>query len=493
MPLPERPPATRTRIVATLGPASWEPETLLRLIDAGVDVFRINGSHSDHAGIRRQVARVRRASYERDAPIAILLDLQGPKIRTSKVAAPLELRPAEILTVVMDEHLIGEGHRVGTTYPQMADDVTPGDRVLFADGALSGTVLAVRRDCTPAEVDIRIRDGGALGSNKGINLPGVAVSAPSLTEKDISDVEVGVEVGVDYIALSFVRSGADIADLRARLEALGASIPIIAKIEKPEALTNLEEILLAAEGVMVARGDLGVEVPLETVPVHQKRILATAARMGRIAITATQMLDSMERNPRPTRAETTDVANAILDGSDAVMLSGETSVGAWPVETVRTMDAIARTAETSAFFVSPPLDRLPPLAGAAGAACRAACFAVSSSEMPIMVFTWSGSTAQFVSKARPRGPIFALSPNQQVVDRLAMVWGVQSFRISAQHTIEELIIAGERCLLERGLIKRGEMVVVLGGNSPRQGSTSFVKFHVVGENEAERAAGPTPR
>lgn len=476
----EHTPQARTKIVATLGPKSWEPDALIRLIRAGVDVFRINCSHSDHDAIRRQVARVRRASYEvPEHPIAILLDLQGPKIRTGKVPTPLVLGPGELLTIVMDEHYSGLGKRVGTTYPEMVHDVRPGDRVLFADGALSGTVHAVRPEASPPEVDIRMAHGGELGSHKGINLPGVEMSVPSVTEKDIADLAVGVDVGVDFIALSFVRVAADVTGLRQRLTDLGAEIPIIAKIEKPQALQNLEQILDVADGVMVARGDLGVEVELETVPVHQKHIIERAARRGRLVITATQMLDSMERNPRPTRAETTDVANAILDGTDAVMLSGETSVGEHPVRAVQTMDAIATQVEASRFFRTTPIADLPALPGPAGAACRAACWALAEAPRPLLVFTWSGDTARFMSRLRPRGPIYAFSPRQTVVDRLALAWGVSPFRIPVVHTMEELIEAGERILLEHGLVHLGDELVVLGGNGPVQGSTCFVKFHTV--------------
>ncbi|MCA9492610.1 MAG: pyruvate kinase, partial [Myxococcales bacterium] len=311
---------TRTKIVATLGPATWDEPMLTRLLEAGVDVARINCSHADHESIRRQVARVRRAAMKLRKPTAILLDLQGPKIRTGKVPTPLPLAAGDVLTVVMDESYVGAGHRVGTTYPQMVDDVNPGDLVLFADGALSGQVVAVRRG-EPGEVDIRIDDGGELGSHKGINLPGVDMSIPCLTEKDLGDLAVGLDVGVDYVALSFVQRAEDVVELRAAMTGHGqGDIPIIAKIEKPSAVERIDEILAVADGVMVARGDLGVEVSIEKVPVYQKRILSAAQKAGRLAITATQMLDSMERNPRPTRAETTDVANAILDGTDAVML-----------------------------------------------------------------------------------------------------------------------------------------------------------------------------
>lgn len=471
---------TRTKIVATLGPASWEADTLRALIEAGVDVLRINGSHADAATIRRLVARGRRASAEADRPVAVLLDLQGPKIRTGHVDEPLDLPDGSLLTVVMSEDYEAQGTRVGTTWPEMADDVTVGDLVLFADGALMGHVEAVHRERTPAEVDIRMDHGGRLGSHKGINLPGVATSVPSMTDKDQADLEVGLEVGVDFVALSFVRRGDDVRDLQRRMDALGRRVPIIAKIEKPQALDALDDILDAADGVMVARGDLGVEVPIETVPVHQKTIIAAAARKGRLVITATQMLDSMERNPRPTRAETTDVANAIFDGTDAVMLSGETSVGDYPIDAVRTMDAIARHAEASRFFRPTRVADLPPMTGAAGAACRAAAQAVLEEPRPLMVFSWSGSTARYLSRLRPRAPIYAMSPNPPVVDQLALAWGVQSFRIPMVHTFEALIAEGEKVLLARHLVQPGETLVVVGGNGPVAGSTNFVKFHVVG-------------
>lgn len=486
MKLPQYPPhETRTKIVATLGPASWEPATLEALVLAGVDCFRINCSHADHASIRRQVARVRRVAGAMGRPMSILLDLQGPKIRTGALHEPVMLEHGDVLTVVMDDAYEAQGKRVGTTYPEMADDVNPGDAVLFADGALIGEVCAVRRGTQPAEVDIRIQTGGPLGSHKGINLPGVDMSVPSLTEKDLADVAVGVEVGVDWVALSFVRKAEDVLVLRRKLDALGATQPIIAKIEKPEALDNLAGILEVAEGVMVARGDLGVEVPIETVPVHQKRIIEAAARAGRLVITATQMLDSMERNPRPTRAETTDVANAILDGTDAVMLSGETSIGQHAVASVTTMDRIARTVEDSPFFRTTPIAELPPLGGAAGAACRAAAWALTEKRQALLVFTWSGATARYMSRLRPLGPIYAFSPNAPVVDQLQLVWGVVPVHIPEVHTIEELIDVGERELLRRKLIDPGDDLVVLGGNGPVAGSTCFVKFHVVGDQVSD--------
>jgi len=415
-------------------------------------------------------------------PAAILLDLQGPKIRTSKVKEPLTLTAGDILTVVMDPELLGSGKRVGTTYPEMVSDVAVGDPVLFADGALSGEVVEVRTT-SPGEVDIRIDDGGFLSSNKGINLPSTHMSVPSLTSKDRGDLEVGCDVGVDYVALSFIRTADDARELQLAMDRLSVSLPIIAKIEKREAVDNLSEILPLVAGVMVARGDLGVEVPIWRVPVLQKHIIREAYHAGKLVVTATQMLDSMERNPRPTRAETTDVANAILDGTDAVMLSGGTAVGRYPTEAVRTMDRICREVEGSEFFESIPIEDMPNLGGKAGLLCRAACWVVAKDPRPIVVFTWSGSTALFVSKMRPSSPIFALSPNQQVVDQLSLAWGITALRVPVLHRTDGLIASGDKALLDAGIIQAGAEIVVLAGLNPRTGATNFMKLHVVGDED----------
>ncbi len=470
---------SNTKIIATLGPASWEPETLRALIAAGTNVFRINGSHSDHATIRRLVARCRRAAVEMDRPVGILLDLQGPKIRLGKVDGAIELDKGDTLTVVMSPDVIGKGKRAGTTYPEMADDVKPGDRVLFADGALGGHVSRVHHDRSPKEVEIAIDIAGSLTSNKGINLPGVEMSVPSLTEKDRGDLLVGIEVGVDFIALSFVRHARDVIELKDILHAHGANVPIIAKIEKPEALKNLDGILEHSTGVMVARGDLGVEVPLESIPVHQKEIISAANKKGKLVITATQMLDSMERNPRPTRAEVTDVANAIIDGTDAVMLSGETSIGRFPVEAVQTMKRIAHEVETSHYVEPRPATDVPSRPGPAGAAYQAAAWSLSDTPRPMLVVTWSGMSARLVSKVRPEQPLFALSPNQEVVDQLSMVWGVIPFRMPLVESMEALVETGTRLLVQKGHLKKGDELVVLGGTGPVRGSTNFVKWHVI--------------
>ncbi|MDP2313907.1 MAG: pyruvate kinase [Pseudomonadota bacterium] len=474
-------PVRRTKIVATLGPASRDPDQISALLQAGVDVFRINCSHASADGIREGVARIRRAATKLDRAAGILLDLQGPKIRTGALPKPLHLHKGDVLTVVMDEDFVADGNRIGTTYTGMAGDVTLGDYVLFADGALSGHVTGLRRELTPAEVDIRIEDGGELGSHKGINLPGVSVSAPCLTEKDIEDLETGVRAGVDFVALSFVREATDVLILREHLRRLEVTdLPIIAKIEKPQAVANIQEILGVVEGIMVARGDLGVEVSFERVPVIQKDLIAAANKAGVLVITATQMLDSMERNPRPTRAETTDVANAIIDGTDAIMLSGETASGRFPMRAVETMDRIAREVESSR-WMRLPIEEVSVLAGPAHTVVRSACYAVREISRALVVFTWSGATALYASKSRPPAPIFALTPNQTTYDRLALAWGVTPVRSPTVESTDELIALGEQTLLERGLITRGQEIVALAGNTPMRGATNTMKIYTVGK------------
>jgi pyruvate kinase len=455
---------------------------LSQLVLAGLDVARINASHADRDSIRKQVARVRRVAMKLGCPVAVLLDLQGPKVRIGKVDGAIEIKKGETLTVVMDKTLLGTGLRVGTTYPQMAFDVVVGQRVLFADGALIGEVAATRLDLQPAEVDVLLHVGGKLTSNKGLNLPDTMMSIPCLTEKDLGDLEAGLSVGVDYVAHSFVQDAPDLIELAQAMDRLGGRVPIIAKIEKPLAVENLDRILDHCDGVMVARGDLGVEVLLEKVPVYQKRIIAAATRRGKLAITATQMLDSMERNPRPTRAETTDVANAILDGTDAVMLSGETSVGLYPLEAVRTMDTIARDVEASPWFRSPRPEDLPMFEGIDDAMIRAAAFTLASHpDLPLVVYTWSGDAALKASKIRPRGPIYALSPDAQVVDRLALAWGITPLLVPPVRSTDDLVMAGESILIEKGFVKPGDPVLVLAGRSPMRAAMHWLKLQRVGE------------
>lgn len=477
-------PDRLTKIVATIGPVSREPSVLADLVDAGVDVIRINGSHATADSIRSDVARVRRVSADAGRPVAILLDLQGPKIRVGRMVSPLQLAPGDLLEVFMDERL-GEGLRCGTTWPEMVEDVSAGDEVLFADGALAGRVEAVLRDRTPGEVHVRMTVGGELGSNKGMNLPGVDVSAPCLTPKDLEDLRVGVQAGVDLVALSFVRRAEDVLTLKAELTALGRpDMPVISKIEKPQPLVPevLDAILEVTDGIMVARGDLGVEVPLEDVPMHQKRLLDAANRAGVLTITATQMLDSMERSPRPTRAETTDVANAILDGTDALMLSGETAAGKYPVEAVRVMARIARRTEGSPFFRastvragSEPEDDSP-----AATVVWAAAVAARRRDRPVMVFTWSGASAIMASKQRPPRGVYALTPHDAVRDRLALAWGVVPVTVPQVGSTDEMIAVGERLLVEAGLLAPGDEVVILAGRSFTRGATNLMKVDVIG-------------
>lgn len=467
----------RTKIVATIGPATSSLEGLENLFEAGVNVARVNCSHSTAEGIRQSVSRIRRSALKAKKKIAILLDLQGPKIRTGP-GKPIELKRGDTLTVSMDPNREASPGHVGTTWPSMVNDVAEGELVLFADGALSGTVAAIRHD--PDEVDITIVDGGLLGSHKGINLPESNIQAPALTEKDRADLAVGIAAGVDWVALSFVRSRDDVEVLRSALKDLGVEDqPVIAKIEKPQAVDNIEEILEVVDGIMVARGDLGVEMPLEQVPIIQKRLIKAANHAGRPVITATQMLDSMERNPRPTRAETTDVANAILDGTDAIMLSGETSVGEHPFEAVRVMDRIARDVEQSRFLRPRDLKKIHALAGPSNTVARCAAQAVQEGDRPLVVFTWSGRGAILASKARMPAPIFALTPDTRVADMLALVWGVTALPMPVFETTDEMIAAGEAALMKSGYLQAGTEVVVLAGNTPMRGATNLMKIEVL--------------
>ena len=470
---------TKTKIVATIGPATSEPDQLRELLTAGVDVCRINCSHASAEVIQADIARIRRTAIDLRLRVAILLDLQGPKIRTGPAQTPVLLASGDTLTIVMDPQLEAEGTRVGTTWPTMIDDVAVGDRMLFADGALSGNISAIRPG-SPGEIDIAIDAGGVLGAHKGINLPQTQIHAPALTEKDVADLEVGVKAGADYVALSFVRRAEDVRLLRTHLEHLGSPrLPVIAKIERPEAVEHIDEILEVVQGIMVARGDLGVELPLEQVPVAQKQLIQSANRAGVPVITATQMLDSMERNPRPTRAETTDVANAILDGTDAVMLSGETSIGKFPTEAVRVMKRIAAEVENSRFAKSRDVGRVEALAGPDFAVARAACRAVQELGKPLVIFTWSGRTAVLASKARLSVPIFALTPDEKVCDQLSLVRGVTAVKLPVFQNTDELIQAGERVLIDQGHLPEGSEVVVLAGNGPLRGAANLMKLEVL--------------
>jgi pyruvate kinase len=452
----------RTKIVCTLGPASSSPEKIAELIRAGMDVARINFSHADQETHGRTIRTVREVAAQLDRPVAVLADLQGPKIRVGVLPEPVELRAGEdVVFAPEDDHAASE---IPTTYANLASDLSVGDVVLLADGLMELLVI----DSSPPRVTMRVVHGGTLTSNKGINLPGVRMSVPSLTEKDIRDLEFALEAQVDYIALSFVREPEDVIDLKRRIPADGP--PIVVKIEKGIALENLEPIMDAASAVMVARGDLGVELPFEQVPIAQKRMIQLANLTSRPVITATQMLESMIENPRPTRAEASDVANAIIDGTDAVMLSAETAAGKFPVEAVRAMVRIAEEIEASSLLESGPHYDFPvePLAARVmlteWAIAAATVEAVRRLGAPLVVtFTRSGFTARVVSSFRPPVPILALTDNPKTYNQLALVWGVIPLLCPKGASYDIMLDCARQTALTRGLAEAGQRVVLTAG------------------------------
>jgi len=468
----------RSKIVCTIGPASRDPRTLEKMMRAGMDVARLNFSHGTHAEHARTIAHLREISSRVKKPIAILADLAGPKIRTGELAGgrPVTLRDGQRFAITT-ARILGDATRVNTTFKALPREVKRGDRILLADGLIALRVEQVRG----REVRCRVENGGELGEHKGINLPGVNLRAPAVTPKDRADLIFALAHGANYIAVSFVRRPEDVLLAKAAIRRAGKDTPVIAKLEKPEAIENLEAILRVSGGVMVARGDLGVEMSLERVPVVQKEIIAKARQFRRPVITATQMLESMTENPRPTRAEASDVANAILDGSDAVMLSAETAVGKYPVESVAMMARIIDEAEGSvAQFPEPaPNERLVVSETVAELACHA------SRELhmrAIAVFTHSGFTAGLVSRYRPQTPIVAFSPETETRRRLALVWGVLPRTIVNVRKIDGLAAIAEKRLLEERLVRRGDVICILAGTPMGiRGTTNFMKFHVIGD------------
>ena len=467
----------RAKIVATLGPASGSCEMIRSLMKAGMDVVRLNFSHGEHQAHREMIQQVRAISRELNRPVAIMQDLQGVKIRTRKLKGgkPVELKSGEGFTITTRQ-LKGDHRCVSTGYSALPQDVQAGDRILLSDGLIELKVLSTSSD----EVRCTVVNGGMLGEKKGINVPGANLSAASLTQKDEKDVLFGIENGVDYIALSFVRRKEDILALQSILKEAEADIPVIAKMEKPVAIENLEAILEISDGVMIARGDLGVEVPPERVPVLQKLIIRTANRMGKPVITATQMLESMIHSPRPTRAEASDVANAIFDGTDAVMLSGETAVGDYPVESVSIMCRIIEEAEAAlANFV--PREGSEPHTSFPDAICEAAYHASEVLDTrAVCAFTRTGSTARTIAKYRPQTEIFGLSPDRRIMRRMCLYWGVRPMNMHAIVNVDELIGMLERTLLDRGLVQTGDDLIILTG-APiiEKGHTSLMKLHKV--------------
>jgi pyruvate kinase len=469
----------RTKIVATIGPASCEPQVLERLIRAGANVLRLNFSHGTHEEHARVVASAREIGARLGQPLALLQDLSGPKIRTGRVAGgEIEIRDGARLAITTDESVEGTPELICTTYDALPRDVKGGDRILLDDGNLELRVLGT----SPGRVECEVIDGGPLRSHKGMNLPGVPLSTPALTEKDRRDLAFGLEQGVDYVALSFVREAADVEEIKALIGAagLGHDLPVIAKIEKPEAVENLAAILDVADGVMVARGDLGVEIGTEEVPTVQKKIIAAANTAGRVVITATQMLESMIENPRPTRAEASDVANAILDGTDAVMLSGESAVGRFPVQAVETMARIARyTEEHASTREAEHTPRGPGTPVTRSLARVAASVAAELGCKMIVAFTESGITARLVSGFRPRVPVVAVTSDDRVYRQLALWWDVVPLRAEFGESSDELLANGEERLKTRGLAESGDTILILSGHSSVAAATNMLRVHEV--------------
>ncbi len=468
-----------TKIVATLGPASEDPEMIRKLMEAGVDVFRLNASHGSQPEHERKILAVRQLAEKAGKPVGILLDLQGPKIRLGEFeGGGCVLRPGDLFTITTEE-IAGNAQRASVNYGKFAEDVKPGDRILIADGSVELSV--VDTDGTAARS--LVVTGGFVGDRKGVNLPGVQVSTPSLTKKDMSDLRFGLRLGVDMVALSFVRKRDDVLRLRLFLEEQEAHLPIIAKIEKPEGWDNFDQILEESDGVMVARGDLGVELALEKVPSIQKSIIERCRRVGKFVITATQMLESMVSNPVPTRAEVSDVANAIQDGTDAVMLSAETSTGRYPVEAVKMMARIAVEADNAyqaAGFRQLTVTPNPnPSEIVADAAYRAASIAKPEA---IVAFTASGYTARLVARYRPPVPIYTFTPSESVVRQLSAVYGVRPVWVESTRSSDELLIELDQLLQTKAGLKLNDKVIILAGlPMAKMGPTNVMKMHRVGE------------
>lgn len=466
----------KTKIVATLGPVSSSPKMLHKLMQAGVDIFRLNFSHGDNSEKHKLIANIREVSARMGRDVGILADLQGPKIRTGKMkddAMPL-VKGDEVTITTAD--ILGENGMIPTIYRELPRDVHSGSRILLDDGLLELKVMSVRGE----EVQCQVITGGILKNNKGINLPGVKVSAPSLTEKDRSDLFFCLGESVDFIALSFVRTAEDVEELKRIISASGRQVPIVAKIEKPEALRNFDKILKVADAIMVARGDLGVEVQAEKVPVYQKKIIEACNRAGKPVITATQMLDSMVKNPRPTRAETSDVANAIIDGTDAVMLSAETASGDYPLESVETMAKVAYEVETTGFMRrhEHTNDHSRGISQAvAESACRAAA---ALNAKAIVVFTQSGSTAGLISYFRPSTPIIAFTNSAEIRKRLTLFWGVYCTEVGIMENTDQQIFEVEKILLSKGFRKGDLIVITMGVPIETRGSTNLMKVHTLG-------------
>jgi pyruvate kinase len=472
--------ARRTKIVATIGPASADARVLRRLLAAGMDVARLNFSHGTREEHGRTIRLLRKLAAEAGLPLAILQDLQGPKIRVGRLAAPVRLQEgAEV--VLTTRRVVGRGSQIPVPFPGLVRVVRPGGRILLRDGTLELQVLSRRG----REVRCRVVRGGVLKERQGINLPGARLRGPSLTPKDAIDLRFGLSHGVDYVALSFVRSAADLRHARRAVRRLGRTVPIVAKLEKAEAVRNLDEIIAEADAVMVARGDLGVELPPEEVPLIQKRIITRANERGIPVITATQMLESMVRQARPTRAETSDVANAILDGSDAVMLSEETAAGRFPVEAVQAMTRIAGAVESGTEFSSGShRPARPSFLHAIATAARA--LAADLAMDMVVALTTTGRTARLLSQMRPPVPVLACTEAERVARLLSLYWGVRPLLTRFQPTMGAMVRSLDRELVRQGVARAGDALVVVGSVPiVARGRTNFIQLHRVGRSGAD--------
>ena len=465
----------RAKIVCTLGPATSSPEQVNALVEAGMDVARLNFSHGKHEDHATAYRLVREASDRTGRAVAVLADLQGPKIRLGTFAnGPVTWVTGSQVCITVED-VPGTAERVSTTYKQLADDARVGDRLLVDDGNLALSVVGVEGP----DVFCLVVEGGVVSNNKGLSLPGVAVSVPAMSEKDEADLRFALHLSVDFVALSFVRSPADVELVREIMRQEDIEVPVIAKLEKPEAVENLEAIVEAFDGVMVARGDLGVELPLEQVPLVQKRAVQAARERNKPVIVATQMLESMINSSRPTRAEASDVANAVLDGADAVMLSGETSVGKHPVGAVRTMVRIIDAVESSDAMV-PELVR--PSHSRSGAIVRAAKDVAGALEVSALAaFTQTGETTRRLAALHPRQPLLAFTVDARVRSQLALSWGVETFLVPSVHHTDDMVAQVDFSLLSIGRLKVGDRVVVVAGSPPNTvGSTNLIRVHEVG-------------
>ncbi|WP_282795276.1 pyruvate kinase [Streptomyces sp. CC224B] len=471
----------RAKIVCTLGPATDSYDQIKALVEAGMDVARFNLSHGTHADHEDRYRHVRKAAEETGRSVGILADLQGPKIRLGRFTeGPVLLERGDEFTITVEEGVEGDRNLCGTTYHGLADDVTPGERILVDDGKVTLEVTAV----DGPRVTTTVVEGGMVSDHKGLNLPGVAVSVPALSDKDETDLRWALRTGFDVIALSFVRSGRDIQDVHRIMDEEGHRLPVIAKVEKPQAVDNIDDIVAAFDGIMVARGDLGVEMPLEQVPIVQKRAIKLARRNAKPVIVATQMLDSMIDNSRPTRAEASDVANAVIDGTDAVMLSGETSVGNYPVETVRTMGRIVEAAEEDILAKGLPAltERNKPRTQGGAVARAAADIGDFLGAKYLVAFTQSGDTVRRLSRYRSPIPLLAFTPDPATRAQLNLTWGVETFLGPHVDSTDAMVGQVDEHLLKIGRCHPGDTVIITAGSPPGvSGTTNLVRVHHIGE------------